>query len=147
MYQFEKGGGISNCCYDCGFSWYCNKCSFITIYDTIKKITCGKSIMQQLLEPQYGRGKFSCDRDADYWIYLRNFFEKDMKYGKHANVLKGGIVDIETIRKIYNSSDINKIALLYKKHIRTCRNEMTSLENLYENFCTFEIPIIVLDEK
>jgi hypothetical protein len=134
--EFEKDGGISNCCYDCEFSWYCNKCSLITIYSNTKRITCGKSLMRQLLKPEYGAGKFSFDREADYWVYLRKFFEKDMK---HKNSLKGKIVDVETIRKIYNDPNAERVIVMYKSHIKKSRKEMTSLDDLYARLCSFDL--------
>ena len=138
--EFEKNGGIHNCCYDCHFSWYCNQCSLITVYNGNKCfITCGKSLMQQLLNPQHGGGRFSCDKNADYLVLLRNFFEKDMRRRRQRNALRGITVNIETIKKIYASPNSEKLIIEYRKHIKKCRNEMTSLDDLCMRLNTFDL--------
>ena len=102
LYQFESTGGVSNCCYDCKFSWYCSKCCFVTIFEEGKSFsTCGSAMMEQLLNPDHGSGRFSSERNEKYWLYLRRFFEKDMKYGHYQNPLKGKTVDIKKLIEIY----------------------------------------------
>jgi hypothetical protein len=88
--KFELMSGVSNCCYDCYFSWYCNKCCFTWIgIDGREYKTCGNTFMKRLLHPKHGGGRYSASgtQDSEYWIYLRKFFANDMKYGLRRNSL------------------------------------------------------------
>jgi hypothetical protein len=123
-YKFEKKGGVVNCCYDCKFNWYCNNCSFITVFETHSFNSCGNTMMKQLLNPSYGGGRLSCTKDEDYWPYLRKFFAKDMKYGKHENPLKGKIADIKKIVEIYKGPNPEKEIDSYRKYIKKNLSEV-----------------------
>jgi hypothetical protein len=130
--KFEIMGGIQNCCYDCNFSWYCNKCCFKTILKLNKEKrifkTCGNAMMKQLLDPKYGHGRYSTSKNEDYWRYLRKFFAKDMKYGLHENSLRGGVANVEKIIKIYDGPDSEKNINKYKQNIKKYSNKMKKLD-------------------
>lgn len=122
-------GGVYNCCYDCGFSWYCNKCCFTIIYSKTSYFkTCGNTMMKQLLNQKYGRGRYSMSKNEDYWVYLRKFFEEEMKDGLRENSLIGQIADVEKIREIYDGEDPEKNIQIYKENIKRYRNEMIPLD-------------------
>ena len=121
-------GGIYNCCYDCGFSWYCNKCCFITIHETKYFKTCGNSMMKQLLDQKYGGGRHSTSKNENYWTHLRKFFAKDMKYGLHKNSLIGKVAHVEKIIEIYDGPNPEKNIKMYKENIKKYRNKMIPLD-------------------
>ena len=82
-----------NCCYDCEFSYFCDKCCFTYTRNYVYEDnfnTCGISFMKQLINPNYGGGRYS---DLSIAIIEKLKFEKDIKYAKryglNKNILKG----------------------------------------------------------
>jgi hypothetical protein len=82
-----------NCCYDCIFNSYCEKCCFTWIHDNGNRIfrTCGIGFMKQLLHRRYRGGRYSSINNEKMDV-LRIRFKNDMKYGIHPNTMRGKIV-------------------------------------------------------
>ena len=131
-------GGINNCCYDCEFSWYCNKCCFVLLFENRIHVSCGNSMMKQLLDSNYDRGKYSSLKNNECMTYLRKYFEKDIKRGLFLHSLKGKFADIDKIIEIYKEVNTEKNMKIYKEKITTFRKKMLKLDmnivdELYEN--------------
>ena len=122
--KFEQMGGVVNCCYDCRFSWFCNKCCFTYIFEGKQFRTCGNTLMAILLNSRYLRGRYSDQRHGDQLILLRRFFAKEMKYGLRDNILKGQVVDIDKLRAIYSGPEPEKGAKRYRQEIKEARKKM-----------------------
>lgn len=87
-----------NCCYDCYFRWYCSDCCF-TFRQTENSRpfqTCGISLMKQLLDKDYNRGRYS-NLTHDEIDCLREHFKKDIRYGLHPDTLCGKSVVMDKL--------------------------------------------------
>jgi hypothetical protein len=98
-YRHIKNTGVVNCCYDCNFRWYCDKCCF-----TLKRPhgdfrTCGITLMTRLLSPQNRSGRYGATSDEDIQC-LQEHFKTDMKYGIHPDTLRGKSANMKELLKI-----------------------------------------------
>jgi hypothetical protein len=100
MYHIESNC-VTNCCYDCNFRWYCEKCCFTykfkMVYKYYEHKTCGITLMSRLLNINNKSGKYGSLADSDIYL-LQERFKNDMKYGIHPDTLRGKSVDIEELR-------------------------------------------------
>jgi hypothetical protein len=126
--KLELMGGVWNCCYDCNFSWYCNKCCFTIIYKTSRFRTCGNAFMKQLLKPNYLSGRYSSGKNEEHWTYSRKFFETEIKYGLRKNSLVGAIANVEKIIKYYRKPDSKNRIRKYKNQIKKYKQEVILLD-------------------
>lgn len=96
MYNIETKC-VVNCCYDCHFRWYCEKCCFTFKAGKRKTQTCGITLMTRLLNINNHGGRYGMLTDSDIYL-LQNRFQNDMKYGIHPDCLRGKVVDIDELR-------------------------------------------------
>lgn len=136
--KFEKMGGVSNCCYDCEFDWYCNKCCFTYISEiytptifgiTVKQYvfrSCSKTMMMQLSKTNHGGGRYSGLKN-DHVEYLRKFFANELKHGHPKSALTGRVVNMQKIIETYNHPDHKKNIKIYKDNTKMFHKKMLRL--------------------
>ncbi len=122
--RLQLMGGSFNCCYDCKFSWYCNKCTFT--WTNSKKIygrytgfkTCPNTFIETLKNFNYGGGRYST-LELEEKKVLREYFDLELKLNRS---LRGQYVDAAFIVEIFNSNQKNNFYLkcfkYYKQAVR-----------------------------
>lgn len=88
---------VVNCCHDCSFGWYCDKCCFTLKSGTFENKTCGITLMTRLLNINNCSGRYGMLSEADIYL-LQNRFINDMKYGINPNCLRGKSANIDELR-------------------------------------------------
>lgn len=96
MYHIESKC-VVNCCSDCNFKWYCEKCCFTFKDGKRESKTCGITLMSRLLNINNRDGMYGSLPDSDIYL-LQNRFQNDMKYGIHSDCLRGKVVYIDELR-------------------------------------------------
>lgn len=141
--RLELMGGNFNCCYDCKFSWYCNKCTFTWTnsnkffgrYKGFK--TCPNTFIKTLKNFDYGGGRCST-LELDEKKVLREYFDKEFKFNRS---LRGQYVDSGFLVEIFNENQKNNFYLkcfqYYKQAVKNIMSKIkrtnTSITNLSEN--------------
>lgn len=139
--NIEAEGGVINCCYDCKFSWYCGRCSFILIREDGENfITCGVGLIRQLVDSMHG-GRYDGLSSEDYHTHLQKFYASELKYYKRGYpiTLRGAIFDVRKVKEIYNKPNSDLIVAEYKRYIRRCRLTSTSHDNLINRIRAFKV--------
>ncbi len=129
--RLESMVGTHNCCYDCKFNSYCNKCVFtwnnyIQIfsdeYTGFK--TCPNTFIKTLKNFDYGSGRYSTVKLEEKKA-LREYFDKELKSN---NNLRGQFVDSAFILNIYKENEENKFYLkcfqYYKLAVKNIRKSI-----------------------
>lgn len=106
--------GVVNCCYDCGFSWFCNKCSFMLYREAYGYFpTCFNTFALKLVNNDYNRGRYSKFSDEE-WNCLREFFHGELKYKRSP---KGMLVDLDFLMELIKEADYKRRFKYYRDAI------------------------------
>lgn len=128
--SFKNITGVDNCCYDCGFSWFCNKCSFMLYRKNTGYFpTCFQTFALKLKDNNYNRGRYS-NFDDETWKCLREFFEYELK---HNRAPKGMLVDKDFLLEIYKQPN-------YKVKFGHYRN---AIKNVYAKLKKCDLSIYI----
>lgn len=109
-----NSGGVFNCCYDCEFSWYCNKCCFVWYNSYNYASTCFHTFIRKVKDNDYGGGRYSKFTDEEL-ACLRAFFANDIKYSSTPRPM---LVDAKFLIELYNKPDREKHFQYYRKAVR-----------------------------
>lgn len=145
--KIYKTGGCHNCCYDCEFSSFCNKCAlnWVSKSGGSYVATCPYSFLEQIKNNSYGGGKYS-RLDEEQHKCLKEVFSSDIKYN---NSLCGMFVDPGFLMELYKENNYKKNFCLYKNTVKELLSKLPvydpSLEQ--EDYSEFYITIDKVRKK
>lgn len=136
--RLYKMGGCYNCCYDCEFSSYCNKCVFTYLQSGDSENyfpSCPHSFIKQVKNNNYGAGKYSKFGELDYECFSI-FYRNDIHYGGN---LYGQFVDLEFLLHLYEEDEYAETFKYYRQAVKSVVKNLvtcdTSLETTdYEDY-------------
>jgi len=119
--KIYKTGGCHNCCYDCEFSYFCNKCAFNWVSKSGYYVaTCPYSFLEQIKDNSYSCGRYS-KLDEMKHKCLKEVFATDIKYN---NSLYGMFVDSDFLMELYEEKDYKKNFSLYKNVVKSILSDL-----------------------
>lgn len=136
--KIHKTGGCHNCCYDCEFSSFCNKCALNWISESGSGsyvATCPYSFLEQIKDNSYNGGRYS-KLDVEQHECLKEVFGSDIKYN---NSLCGMFIDPGFLMELYRENNYREKFRLYKNVVKNLLRDLPSYDiNLeqedYSNF-------------
>ena len=133
-------GGCYNCCYDCEFSSFCNKCALNWVNKHGNYVsTCPYSFLEQIKDNSYTRGRYS-RIDKDHYECLKEVFKNDLKYN---NSFCGMFIDPYFLMELYKENNYKDNFRLYKNVVKNILSELpiydTVLDLEKENYNEFYI--------
>ena len=134
--KVARSGGSYNCCYDCGFEWFCNKCSI----NFGGFITCPNTFFKKVKNNDYKGGRYSTFSEIEYNC-LREYFKKDIKF----NIIKKGhYIDMEFLIELYKKDNYQKHFEFYRKAVKNVSKTIKktdttlNLEDMYMDYYVFD---------
>ena len=123
--KIYKMGGCHNCCYDCEFSSFCNKCSLNWVTRSGSYVaTCPFSFLEQVKNNSYNGGRHSRFTDTESACF-KEVFKDDIKYN---NSLCGMFIDSEFLLELYEKERNNSKFTLYKRVIKSLLSNLPAFD-------------------
>jgi len=124
-----KMGGCYNCCYDCEFSSYCNKCAFTHLNSKGYYFsTCYHSFIKQVKNNNYKSGRYSQFTDLEHKC-LQDFCRNHIK---HNGNMYGNFVDMDFLLDLYKDNTSNKEFQIYRKVVKNIVSNLTFCDTSIE---------------
>jgi len=136
--KIHKTGGCHNCCYDCEFSSFCNKCALNwASYSGNYVATCPYSFLEQVKNNSYGGGRHSKFSKEEHDCF-KDLFSADIKYN---NSLCGMFVDPEFLLKLHRENKCAENFRLYKTVVKNILSSLSQCDSNCEkdDYCDFYI--------
>ena len=133
--KIVSAGGEYNCCYDCNFRWFCNKC--ILNYNGFR--SCSNTFMLRLQNNNYRRGRYILSENEHEC--LKEYFKNNVKYN---SIIKGHYIDIFFMEKLYEKDNYQKHFEFYRKAVKNVSKTIKktdttlNLEDMYMDYYVFD---------
>jgi len=133
--KIVSAGGEYNCCYDCNFRWFCNKCSLN--YNGFR--SCSNTFMLRLQNNNYRRGRYILSENEHEC--LKEYFKNNVKYN---SIIKGHYIDIFFMEKLYEKDNYQKHFEFYRKAVKNVSKTIKktdttlNLEDMYMDYYVFD---------